>query len=70
MIVDKKCYIANVGDSRALLSSNRGRKIQNLTIDHKPNVQTEHKRISENGGQIYQYYNKIIKKNYLLQNYI
>jgi len=50
LIVDKKCYIANVGDSRALLCSNRGRKIQNLTVDHKPNVHTEHKRISENGG--------------------
>ena len=53
MIIDKKCFIANVGDSRALLSVNNGAKIINLSIDHKPNLEVEKKRIKENGGNIY-----------------
>jgi len=53
MCIDKKCYIANVGDSRALLSSNRGAQIQNLSIDHKPDLNVEKNRIKENGGKIY-----------------
>lgn len=56
--VDNKCYVANVGDSRAILSSNRGQLIQNLSIDHKPNLNVESKRIRENGGNIYQSYVK------------
>lgn len=54
MCVEKKCYIANVGDSRALLSSNRGAQIKNLSIDHKPDLSIEKRRIKENGGNIYQ----------------
>lgn len=51
--IDKKCYIANVGDSRAIMSSKQGQVIHNLSIDHKPNMQVESKRIRENGGNIY-----------------
>lgn len=36
MIVDKKCYIGNVGDSRAMLVSNNCNTINNLSFDHKP----------------------------------
>tara|TARA_B110000503_G_C6880728_1_gene302563 strand:- start:357 stop:515 length:159 start_codon:yes stop_codon:yes gene_type:complete len=50
LIVDKKCYIANVGDSRAMIYSLKNKKIKNLTIDHKPNYNVEKKRITENGG--------------------
>jgi serine/threonine protein phosphatase PrpC len=53
--VNKKCFIANVGDSRALLSQNNGQKIINLSQDHKPNLEVEMKRIQNSGGQIYQY---------------
>ncbi|MFN9906806.1 MAG: hypothetical protein ACK56F_11905 [bacterium] len=31
LLVDKKCYIANVGDSRALLVQNNFKNIINLT---------------------------------------
>ena len=37
LIVEDTCYIANVGDSRAVLSENNGAKTIELTRDHKPN---------------------------------
>ena len=53
--IDKKVYIANVGDSRAVLSMNEGKKVIEITKDHKPTEETEKNRINENGGYIYQY---------------
>ena len=37
LIVDKKIYVANVGDSRCLVSMENGKKIFEVTKDHKPN---------------------------------
>ena len=54
LIVANQCYIANVGDSRAILSGNMGYKIYPLSKDHKPCDPIEHKRIYEHGGKIYQ----------------
>jgi protein phosphatase 2C family protein 2/3 len=48
------CYIANVGDSRAVISKSGGRSIQALTQDHKPSEDFEMKRIVEAGGRVYQ----------------
>lgn len=48
------CYIANVGDSRAVASLEQGRKISALSRDHKPNDRDEQKRILGYGGRIYQ----------------
>jgi protein phosphatase 2C family protein 2/3 len=48
------CYIANVGDSRAILSKSNGKVSQAITTDHKPNEESEEKRIIENGGKVYQ----------------
>ncbi len=53
VIADSMCYIANVGDSRAILSVNKGKQIYQLTNDHKPNSKVERKRIKENGGLVY-----------------
>ena len=36
LIVGDMCYIANVGDSRALMSGNFGKKLFPLSRDHKP----------------------------------
>lgn len=54
LIVDDICYIANVGDSRAIMSKNTGKEIIELTEDHKPNNSNEKKRIMDNGGKVYQ----------------
>jgi protein phosphatase 2C family protein 2/3 len=61
LIVDDICYIANVGDSRAIVSKNCGKEFNALTIDHKPNDENETKRILENGGRVYQYYSLTIE---------
>ena len=34
------CYIANVGDSRAILSANLGKNIYAISKDHKPDSDT------------------------------
>ena len=51
---DNKIYIANVGDSRCLLSMENGKKYVEVTKDHKPNSPEEMKRIKEHGGKVYQ----------------
>jgi protein phosphatase 2C family protein 2/3 len=51
--IDDKLYIANVGDSRAILSSNKGSQVMQITMDHKPNEDTEKVRILNFGGKIY-----------------
>ena len=48
------CYSANVGDSRAIMSSKGGNLIQAMSIDHKPEESEEKKRVLRNGGKIYQ----------------
>ena len=53
------CYVANVGDSRAIMSCEGGEKILLLTKDHKPESDSETLRIESNGGRIYQNQNYI-----------
>lgn len=54
LIVNDTCYVANVGDSRAIMSANGGRNVLDLSKDHKPNEEGEAYRIIKNGGKIYQ----------------
>ena len=53
LVVGNFCHVANVGDSRAILSCDSGQRIFPLTRDHKPSDEYENKRIIEAGGQIY-----------------
>ena len=39
------CYIANVGDSRTVNSSDKGKNIVALSRDHKPEDEFEQKKI-------------------------
>ena len=45
----KQCYIANTGDSRAILCRKNG-SISQISKDHKPNEPKERKRIESKGG--------------------
>jgi protein phosphatase 2C family protein 2/3 len=53
LIFDNKLYIANIGDSRAIMSANGGNKVKQLTNDHKPNNPKEYERAIKNGSKIY-----------------
>lgn len=41
IIADTTVYVANIGDSRTLMSNHLGRETIQLTHDHKPNVKSE-----------------------------
>ena len=63
LMVDKKIYVANVGDSRCLVSMENGKKYIEATKDHKPNYPNEVKRIQKYGGNIYQTETEITNNN-------
>ena len=67
LIIEKRVYIANVGDSRALLSAKNGTKFYPLSRDHRPGDEKEYKRILDAGGKIYkteyEYGNNTINNN-------
>lgn len=53
LIVGDDCYIANLGDSRAILSTCSGKPMYSLSRDHKPTDPGEQARILKEGGKIY-----------------
>ena len=63
LILNDICYIANLGDSRALYSCNDGNKFYQITRDHKPNDPIEKNRIYKSGGSIYKASNNSPQKN-------
>ena len=50
-LVKEQLYIANAGDSRTILSEKSG-KVLALSVDHKPEIDTEKERIMKAGGFI------------------
>ena len=54
LVINDTIYVANVGDSRCLVSYNNEKKRKAVTRDHRPNFAYEKERIIKNGGIIYQ----------------
>ncbi|KAM8710290.1 hypothetical protein ACLKA7_016995 [Drosophila subpalustris] len=50
LVKDNMLYCANAGDSRAIASVNG--RLETLSVDHKPNNESESKRIIEGGGWV------------------
>lgn len=53
MFIGDQLYIANVGDSRAIMSCKDGNKSVDLSKDHKPGEDSEKRRIVLGGGSLY-----------------
>jgi protein phosphatase 2C family protein 2/3 len=64
LFCEDKCYLANLGDSRIIMSKNSGEHIQQLTTDHKPETAIERARIEQNGGEVFR--NRSRKMKYRL----
>ena len=50
LIIDNDVWIANTGDSRAVMSSNHGSTYTQISNDHKPSEDDEKQRILKAGG--------------------
>lgn len=59
LIINDTLYAINLGDCRALLSTDSGQTLRQITRDHKPNDHIERKRIEKSGAKVY-YANKVI----------
>ena len=53
LIINDTLYAINLGDSRALLSSNSGQTLSQITRDHKPEDPIEKNRIESAGANVY-----------------
>ncbi len=54
LLIDKVCYVINLGDSRAVIG---GKLIDNIfaiqmSVDHKPSLPEEMERIKKSGGEV------------------
>ena len=54
LIVGEIAYVANTGDSRAIMCIDSGKNFVKLSKDHKPEDPDETLRIEKNGGKVYQ----------------
>ena len=53
LITEVTVYVANVVDSRAIISSEFGTKAESISNDHKPSELSEQTRIIAGGGRVY-----------------
>ena len=54
LIINETLYVANLGDSRCVISLKNGRILKDVTRDHKPSYPYEKERILLNNGALYQ----------------
>ena len=59
LIINDMLYAINLGDSRALMSTDSGQNLYQITRDHKPNDDIEKRRIEKSGAKVY-YANKVV----------
>jgi hypothetical protein len=52
VIIEDDLYLANVGDSRAIIHSRVQKKTEQLTTDHKPLEPREHERLTRAGALV------------------
>ena len=52
LVLQNNIFLANVGDSRAIISCGNGKIIAQVSIDHKPDEENEKNRIERAGGVI------------------
>ncbi|CAG9316685.1 unnamed protein product [Blepharisma stoltei] len=57
LVIGDTCYVANVGDSRAIMSGCGGQQAITITKDHKPSDPEEQVRVQKEGGKIYYHKN-------------
>ena len=50
LFLGDKCYIANLGDSRAVLWHSNGDITKRISTDHKPHLPEEEQRVTSQGG--------------------
>ena len=53
LMIGDDVYVANTGDSRAIMSTHQGSKFVSISNDHKPSEEPERIRILKGGGQVY-----------------
>ena len=58
LIVNDLLYAINLGDCRALMSTNSGENLYQITRDHKPNDDIERRRVEKSGAKVF-YANKV-----------
>lgn len=61
-LMNKMLYIANVGDSRAIMSLHKGLYNKELSNDHKPSCANENLRIYNSGGKTFKSETLVTKK--------
>jgi len=54
LVIDKLCFVVNLGDSRAVIGSKSGetKHAVQMSVDHKPNNIEEQERIIKMGGEV------------------
>lgn len=62
LLEKEKIIIANVGDSRVVMSQHRGRTALQVTNDHKPEADDEKARIFKHGGHIFRSKKSVLRE--------
>jgi protein phosphatase 2C family protein 2/3 len=53
LIIGDKCFVANTGDSKAIISMGQGKAVTSITETHRPGETSEYNRIIQAGGRVF-----------------